>query len=516
MRDFLREYTGGADDLAAFYARAPRDLWTAPAAARPWRPELVQAIKAFQAARGTMPDFSGNEAVIITGQQPGIFTGPLYTIYKAVTAIVLARKLREQFSEPVVPVFWIGSEDHDFEEACTTHFLTKQHEALTVRYRPEGPVDALPMYRVPLEPSIHEVIDQAASQTNGSEFRDEVAQVLHETLDASDSLADWTARLLIRLFAETPLVFFTPHLPEARAITAEIIAKEIREPLETTALLNEAALRLERIGFQPQVVKGHTECCFFFEIDDRRRKVVYEKGAFFIPEADQTVSTDEMLGALEHDPARFSPNVALRCIVQQHLFPAASYVAGPGELGYWAQLKEVFERFDLPMPVVYPRVQCALTTIKLNKLLKKFGLTIGELEQDEDALLETAMRKTAANPGFAFEREKRQALEGLLGELTAGLEKDAPTAAAMAKSLSSDVGAKLDRIERAILASDHTKNDTTRRQLRRLRNTLAPNRKPQERVYNVFSYLFEQGWGLIPRLIDEIDVESFEMTEVEL
>ena len=516
MRDFLAEYTARSEDLCAFYAKSHRELHDSPPATRDWDAGLVRDIQTFHSARGHAADFAGNEAVVITGQQPGIFTGPLYTIYKAVTTIVLARRLEERTGVATVPVFWIGSEDHDFDEACTTYFLGKNHEPFPIRYRPSDPVDDLPMYKVALDGSLHAGIDEAAANTGGSEFRDEVAALLHETLDASDSLADWTTRLLMRLFKDTSLVFFAPHLPAARRLAAEIIEKEIRDPLATTALLNEAGRALERLDFAPQVVKKDTECCFFIEDGDRRKKVIYEKGRFITPDDDRQYSEAELIEGLGASPERFSPNVALRCIVQQHLFPAAAYVAGPSELAYWAQLKGVFERYALPMPAVYPRARGAFTTIKLNKLLRKLGLSVGDLDRHEDSLLETALRTTSKNPGYEFERAQRGELETALARLAAGLEKDAPTAAAMAKSLADDVGSKLDRIERAILSSDDTKTDATRKQLRRVCNSLAPMRKPQERVYTIFSFLFEHGWGLVPRLIEELDIESFEVTEIEL
>lgn len=516
MREFLSEYAAGSEDLLGFYGPSLESLRETPPAARNWDSQLVAAMKSFQSERGGNSRFTGSEAVIITGQQPGIFTGPLYTIYKAITAIVLAKRLEDRFGVATVPVFWVGSEDHDFDEACTAYFLTKTHEPLPIRYTPSTPVDDLPMYQVPVEDCLHASIDEAAANTSGSEFREEVAAMLHETLDASDSLADWTARSLMRLFAETPLVFFAPHLPEARRLASPILEREIHDPLTSTATLNKAGRELERLGFAPQVVKGANECSFFLETGGERRKVVFEKDRFVTPGDECTFSAEELLEILDRTPERFSPNVALRCVVQQHLFPAAAYIAGPGELAYWAQLKGIFERHEQPMPVVYPRASCALTSIKLNKLLRKLNLTVGDLVQHEDNLLHTAARSTSTNPAYTFEREQRGALEAALSRLAEGLEKDAPTAAAMARSLVDDVGTKLDRIERAILASDGVKNEATRKQLQRLCNSLAPNRKPQERVYTIFSYLFEHGWDLIPRLLEELDIDSFQMTEVEL
>ena len=516
MAELSVEYTRDAPELMAFFEKPARALFDAAPEVAAWDKNLTSALATYQETIGSGGTFKGNEAVIITGQQPAIFTGPLYTIYKAVTAILLARKLEERFDKPCVPVFWVGSEDHDFEEARTAHFLTKNHGPLSLRYTPSADVEGLPMYRVPLEESLRGFIDQATEESIGGAFRDETKNFLHETLAASNSLAEWTTRVLAGLFRDTPLVFFSPDLPAARAAGAAIIAREIAEPLRSTALLNEAGNRLSRIGFPPQVTKGETECNFFLEVGVQRRKVLFEKKQFVIPEEELTYTGDEMQALLKESPERFSPNVALRCIVQQHLFPVAAYVAGPGELAYWAQLKPVFAHFDQPMPIVYPRAQCALTTIKLNKIRTKLGLDLDHLFEQPDALFERVLRNASNNPAYTFVSDERKKIETALQELAEGVRPHDKTAASMAEGLLKETLPKLDRIEKTILQADASKSDAARKQLERLCNSLAPLRKPQERVYTIISFLFEHGHDLIGRLLEETNVESFEMNEIEL
>lgn len=514
MRQHLSEYVADAKDLGAFYARPPKALFDSPPVARAWDPKLVEGIREYQRAIGATATFEGNEAVIVTGQQPGLFTGPLYAIYKAATAIRVAEKLTRGQGVPCVPVYWVGSEDHDFEEACPSYFLTKSHNILSLRYAPSSDIDSLPMNRVPVEASLHEFIDQAARETPGAEFRGAVAEFLHESLDASTCLADWTARLLARLFRETPLVFFAPHIPEARRASTAILRREIEKPLHSTGLLNEAGRQLESLGFPPQVTKGSTECNFFLEVEGKRSKVVFEKGKFRIGDAE--FSVEEVLALLDGAPERFSPNVALRCIVQQHLFPAAAYVAGPGELAYWAQLKPLFEHFGETMPVVYPRAKAVLTTIKLYKLLAKLGVSLEDIADRKMKVLEKALRSTSRDPAYLLLNTERDTIEAALRELSDGLQAHNKNAAAMAAGLGKDMAAKLDRIERSILDGDKAKRNAVEKQIERLQNTLMPLGKPQERVFNVFSYLFEHGWELVPRIVRELDVESFAMNAIEL
>ena len=517
MRDFLTEYMSCANDLAPFYAAPLRSLFETPPLNRTWDPAVVEAIREDQRRLGGNGAFNGDEAVVVTGQQTGLFTGPLYTIYKAVTAVRLAALIRERTGTACVPVFWVGGDDHDFDEVKTAHFLSKSAEPFSIEYAPEADVDHMPMHRVPLEaPFLHAAIDRAVAETRGSEFRNEIAAFLHNSLDDSVSFSDWFGRILARLFRDTGLIVFSPDLAAARAAAVPVLEQEIRHPLASTALLNGAGAQLERIGFGQQVVKGDTEANFFLEVNGRRRKILFEEDRYVLPEEDAVYSKDDLLTLLNDEPGRFSPNVALRCVVQQHLFPAAAYVAGPGELAYWAQLKPVFDHFDLPMPIVYPRARCVLTRVKLSRLMRQFGFTPDELTGPQDALVDRALETASDNPGRAALATHRAVLEGDLAALEVDLASHDATAGDMVRELAARTVAELDRINRVLARRDETQVAATQKQVARLCAVLAPWRKPQERVYTVFSFLFEQGWGLIGRLLNELDIESFSMNEVEL
>lgn len=511
MTDIATDYIQESEALLRFYAGRPGALFEQPAEPMAWDPTLVESLRAYQKGIGSNSSFEGDEPVIVTGQQPGMLTGPLYTIYKAVTTVKLAASLSQKHGTRYVPVFWVGSEDHDFEEASITHVLSKLHEPVTLRYQPGANVAGLPMYRVPLEPSLKHLIDRAADAAAGSEHRDEVQTFLHESLDASSSLADWSVRILARLFRDTPLVLFTPELPVARSLAIPVLETSIAQPLEDTRILNDTGARLAAMGYEVQVVKDSNSCNFFLEVDGKRCKVAYEDGHFTVPEANQEFSESELLSVLRSEPERFSPNVALRCVVQQQLFPAAAYVAGPGEIAYWAQLKPVFKHFGKQMPVVYPRARAVITDLKLNKLLRKHGLTIDDLYQDSDALLERSLAAGASGAVVQRFRSHRTEIEGALERL----ERDM-NMGDMTGQLRERIGLELDRYERGLLRADESALQATTQQLNRLCNSLAPGRKPQERFYTVFSFLFRQGWELIDRLMNDLDIVEFSMNEVEL
>lgn len=511
MKDIAADYIQNSEALLRFYAGPPRSLFERPAKPAAWDPALVDALREYQAKLGNGARFDGNEPVIVTGQQPGLLTGPVYTIYKAVTAIKLAEALSKNHDVRHVPLFWVGSEDHDFEEASVSHILSKQHEPVTLRYQPGADVAGLPMYRVPLEPSLGHIIDRAADAAAGSEHRDEVRAFLHDSLNASRSLADWFCRILARLFQGTPLILFSPDLPVARALAIPIMETAIARPLEDTRIVNNTGDRLAALGYEVQVVKNEKACNFFLEVEGKRQNVIFDDGRFTVPGSNLEFTPSELHAVLRTEPERFSPNVALRCVVQQQLFPAAAYVAGPGEIAYWAQLKPLFQHFGKPMPVVYPRARAVITDLKLNKLLRKHGLSMGDLFQDNDALLEQSLAAGSAGAVVERFRGHRREVEGALERLQRDMNMGDMTG-----QLRERIAHELDRYERGLLRADESALQTTAQQLNRLCNSLAPFRKPQERLYTVFSFLFREGWRLVDRLIDELDIQSFSMNEVEL
>lgn len=517
MRDLFYEYVADHPDLRVFFCRHARALFEEPPTPAPWDPALVEELRAYQERLGGPVEFTGQEAAVVTGQQPALFIGPLYTVYKAITAIRIAEKMETLHRVPCVPVFWTASDDHDFAEACVAHFLTKTHEPLAIEYRPTQPVEGMPLYRVPLETSLHAMIDQAAAAAPGSEFKADIAQFLHDSLDVSDSFADWSARCLKRIFHGTRLVVFSPHLSAARAAACPVMEQEIRSPLAGTNLVNETGARLAGLGFTPQIVKGSAECGFFLEMGGKRRKVLFQDARYRIPQEDLTCTVDEMLTFLQTAPERFSPNAALRCVVQQHLFPVAAYIAGPAEAAYWLQLRPLFDHFGLPMPVVYPRAQASLTTMKLKKLLDKLGFRLDDLMAVEPSeLVEQALRRAARNPAYDVLASRRDSVEAPIKTLRDDLMVHDRTAGDMAERLVRETAESLDRIERALLRMDKVQAEAIEKQVARLCHTLAPWRKPQERVYTIFSFLFQHGWDLVPRLLKTLDVESFSMNEVEL
>ncbi len=519
MPSLIDDYIAGESKLLRHYAASPKDVFTHAIPPRPWDPTLTEELTAYQAYLGAPKAVNGDAGVFITGQQPGIFTGPLYTIYKAITAIQLAEQATAMTGKPFVPIYWVGGDDHDFEEISRVHLLNKQHTPISLALDAAPDQPPLSIFRLPVSHDLHTLVERAATEAPGSEFSNEIREFLHDTVEDSGNLSEWHARIMARLFRDTPLLIFTPELDAARRVAIPIFEREIRTPLESTAQLNGGGALLEESGYGAQVVKDDTSCNFFIEHKQMRCRVRYVDGQFVVPETGERFDQEAMLAWLHRSPEAFTANVALRCVVQQTLFPTRAYIAGPGELAYWGQLKGVFAHFDQSMPVVYPRMRAVLTTLKTNKLLSKYKLTPFDLNAPLNDLEEAALRCGAQDPSLALFDARRSAigesLRGLESDLD-GLGKKGRGASDLARQFSAQVTQSMEHLERNLLRADETRTATVRNQITRLSTELAPERKPQERYYTLFSWLFQYGWDLIPTLHERLDLENMGVQEVEL
>jgi bacillithiol biosynthesis cysteine-adding enzyme BshC len=524
MSRLFEDYIAGKPEVRALFGPEPESLNARAPAGRPWDGPLAEALQALQLKLGLQREFRGDEAVIVTGQQPGLFLGPMYTLYKAVTAVALARRMRERHGIACVPVFWVASEDHDFDEVRWFAYTDAHGQLVREFYTPRDaqgePVDiaGLPMHKVPVDGELFRFVDRLAARGTASDQSAEVTALLRDTLSQAASVSNWFARLMAALFKDTDLVIFAPHMRTARVAAAPVIRREIEAPLASTALLAKSAKRLESLGYAPPILKAASACNFFLNVNGRRRKVVFEKGRFMLPEEDcHILAQEEMLALLDAAPERFSPNVALRPVVQQVLFPAAAYVAGPGEIAYWAQLKPVFDHHGITMPAVWPRARALMITPKERRKLAAGGLTVEDLALPEEMLLNRALDTEAPAPLTGALEQHRVTVDSQLAALIQELAGAAtgPNAVALAEEMRRQAARGFERIAGNLLRGDARRVEDARKRLAVLRNRLAPFGKPQERVLSPFNYLLSQGLGFVDRLLNELDPEDWRVREIE-
>jgi bacillithiol biosynthesis cysteine-adding enzyme BshC len=484
VREVDERFSRSARDRAASFLRAPSD-----AAAR--------NLERFREQGGYF---------VTTGQQPGLFSGPLYSLYKALTAVKLAEALESLLGKPVLPVFWVASEDHDWEEADHTFLLDQSNEILTFRLPPQDGPPGRPLHRIPVKDGIDEVRERFIETLPDSDFSDYLFKLIRDAYAPGVTLSEGFHSILAGLLSDLPLVFIDAAHPGLKEASLPTLFQELDGAAEHEALLHRVASHLEMDGYPVQAPILDQGVNLFLEGPQGRDRLYRDGDGFRLKRSDLTLSRPELQHRVQDDPSILSPNVLLRPVVESSLLPTLSYVAGPGELAYFAQIKEFFHCHGVRMPVIFPRFSAALVEAKVEKVLDKFHLAVEGLNRPHHELAAEIAREDL--PG-----EVRQALgeiRGALGQGTTALTRAAravdPTLKGPITQARNAAFSAFDDAERKILQAVKRQNEIALGQLEKAQQNLFPLGKPQERVLNPFHYLSRYGTGLIPALLDEFHV----------
>ncbi len=460
-------------------------------------PQLLAVIQRQNAALPPSPARAAHVAllgqpgtvVVVTGQQAGLFLGPLYTLYKAATAIAAARQLTAETGVACVPLFWLQTEDHDFAEIDHVFVPQTGAEPHKIALAPSAP-SRVPVAHRHLGPDVLDALDALALQLAGLPHADEVLALLRAAYMPGVTVTAAFAQTLAALFADAGLVFLDPRDPAFAPLAAPLHRRCLLAAAPLAALLEAQADRLRAGGFAPQVhIRPGAPLSFVAPdaVDGPR----YRLDPHANPETwslvghpqHATVTTPQVLDWLAHEPLRLSTSALSRPLLQDLLLPTAGYVGGPGEMAYFAQLSPLYADFGLTLPLVIHRDRFVLLDARTRQFLDTHGLTTTDLTAPRDDVL----RQLAAH-GPGTPPDVRLAamlaaldLDGLTAELTA-LDPNLAKAAARTRETVADALAKLlDKHAKALAQRDQA----TVERLDRARLWLAPGGTPQERVYGM-------------------------------
>jgi uncharacterized protein YllA (UPF0747 family) len=423
---------------------------------------------------------SGEVLVVTTGQQPGLFTGPLYTIYKALSAAALARCLEAERKIPVVPVFWVAGDDHDFAEANHASVLNAAGEVVRIVLR-ERPADApmLPLFREPCGPEITVALEQLRTALPETEFKADVLKWIEASYRPESNLADACAEALNRLLGPRGIAVFRAHDPAAKRAAAPFLlgALDVTLPDGLSPVLVEGSAGRDRL---------HTE---------GDAPVTRRSGERFTREALQRIAAES--------PERLSPNVLLRPVIEAALFPTVAYAAGPGELDYLPQSAPLYAHLGVTPQTPVPRWSGFLLESRVEKVLERYGLTPADFVGPPGAL-EARLAREAVPPEIADTLVRLRAELDLHYErLATEIARLDPTLERTVQSARNAALAGTHDVEKKLVASLKRANETLAGQLARARAALAAEGKPQERVLTAASFLVRYG----PGLVDAIEAE---------
>lgn len=456
---------------------------------------------------------SPNTFVVIGGQQPGLLTGPLYTVYKAISVIKLAAELREQFPYEFVPLFWNASDDHDWAEVNHVQLLDNAGRFQRVEYPLEARYAGWPVGEVPLDRSALGVLARVRELLRDRGFAEEVSALLLETAEVSATFGDWFSRLMLTLFGKHGLILVDPTQPEFKRLAIPLFEQAIDVPLLPSQLANETGDLLEARGYPRQLHKDPGLCSFFLRVNGRRETVRYVKGTFQV--GARSYSRVELKALLHESPERFSPNALLRPVMSEFLLPTAAFVGGAGELSYFAQTRRIYEHFDVPMPVPYLRMGCTLIGPSVAKLLAKHGLQPLAL-RDPDRVLTDWVRTHAELASPALWQRLREEVYRPFVEVKERVRAIDPTLETSLEGTLNYMLFRIGRFEKKLVRRLKKGEHTLATQFRRAAETLFPGGDLQERTLNGMGFISRYGLQLMDELVQAVPASYGTHVMVEL
>lgn len=447
-----------------------------------------------------------NAAAVVTGQQVGIFAGPLYTILKAITTIQLARQLSDESGRAVVPVFWLGVEDHDFEEVASVHLLRRNEpEALRYGEAPDGPPG--PVGRLRMSSEIDRLVNQIDEILPPTDFKPEVMRVLRETYRSGETFGDAFARLLRELLPDSGLVLLSSDDARLKRLVAPLYRREIADPQALSAAVGGVSTQLaERYHQQVHV----TPTNLFLLDGDGRYPIDLEGDRFRLRGIDRAFSADELLKMLDDHPERFSPNVVLRPLTQDTLLPTATYVGGPGEISYFAQYRAAYEWAGVPMPLIYPRASVTLVESKVEKVLEKYNLDVPDFEDDVDRLFQRVVVDAMDVDLDRLFQDASQPLHESVNTVKQSLEALDPTLGKAAEATRSALMGEFEKLKGKAVRLEKKNKEVIRNQLAKAHANLYPNGILQERALSLVYFLNKYGLSLTDELAASLSTDTSE------
>jgi len=524
------DFLAYSPSVQPFYPHSPHfSEWSKAEASSlkydPARRQLVTAIlerqnKSWDASPQTFANLDRlrkGAAAIVTGQQVGLFGGPMFAIYKALTAVKLAEEATASGIE-AVPVFWLATSDHDLAEVNHVSIPRPDGELRTLTTSSLG-IEGAPVSDVRLGDEILPVVEEAVSLLGDSE----ASQFLRESYRPGETLGSAFARLYTRLFGEWGVILLDAADADLHRIAAPIYKGAIERSEDLDAALLSRGQALEKAGYYQQVkVTPSSVLLFGMRAGVRapiHRRETFDKTREFVigsdPEAEK-LSSAELLDRIASGPESFSPNVLLRPVVQDYLLPTLSYTGGAAEAAYFAQVGAVYEKILGRVTPIVPRFSATLVEPKVQRWLRQYEITVPDTFRGPEALRQAlASRTLPAGLQAAFERANKAVEESFSG-LQEALAKLDPTLVEASQTGGSKVRYQLDRLRERAMAAELRRSEVVSRHAEALSQALYPENALQERGVGGIYFVARHGAELFRNIHDTMRTDCHDHQILEL
>jgi bacillithiol biosynthesis cysteine-adding enzyme BshC len=502
-------------DVSAFYSADPSNAEGAVARrlkyldGRVYDRDKVAAILFRHAERHRAPEAvrasiaklrEQGASAVIAGQQPGLFGGPLYSALKAIGVVKWAKRLEERFrGRAFVPMFWLSSEDHDWAEIDHASLLDAANQPREWRFRPEGAYERTPAYLPKIGDGFSSFISDVCASLLKNDFVADSKALIERCYEPDATFATAFGRLMTEWFGSRGLVVFDSSDAEAKRLGASIFEAELSQSATSDVIA--ATARLEHAGFKPQLAEAVGEFNLFLIDGGKRDKIVAGGGGFALKSSGRKIPQAEMTTLLAERPESFSPNVVLRPLYQDTLFPVALFLGGPHEIAYFAQVAAAYSHHGMEAPVITPRPSATLLDGRSAKLADELGVDVSSVIVDgADSLTAAALsRLLPAHLEAKYAEFARSNLDSL-----SSLKRDVvavdPTLASPMESLEAALLGHVKAIEKKVMQAYRRKNQQIVGKVSHLRSFLIPSGALQERTLSLLSFTARFGPDVVDKL----------------
>jgi bacillithiol biosynthesis cysteine-adding enzyme BshC len=518
VKRLAADYAFNFSSLAPFFAGDPSDAaaWrSAIARTQAYerrRSDVASLLRSQQSRRAAPPEAvaaverltDARTVAVLTGQQAGLFGGPTFTLLKALTALKLAEQVSRDHGVPTVAIFWIDAEDHDWDEVRSCTVLDDQDTPRSVELPARPGADAVAVAEIRLDASIANAIDALERILPATEFRGSLVADLRQAYAVGRGMTEAFGCWLERVLGNRGLIVFDASDPASKPLVSQLFTRELSAPGQTAKLAATAGADLEAHGYHVQV-QSQVDGLALFRLDGSRRPIRREDGQFVVGETRYPAAV--LIQEAAERPALFSPNVLLRPVVQDVIFPTICYVAGPNELAYLGQLRGVYEHFGVPMPLMYPRAGATLIDRPAARFLTRYNLPLEALQAQDDRALNELLKAEIPRAVEESIADAAAAVESAMTRVIQALPGLDPTLEGAARSTLSRMQHDLESLHGKTIQAAKRRNETLRRQFLHARALAFPNGQAQERAIGFVSFLNQYGPALIERLNTDLPID---------
>lgn len=446
---------------------------------------------------------------VVSGQQAGLFTGPLYTVYKALSAVKLAGCLRQRGTK-AVPVFWIASEDHDFAEVARAEFIGRDCQLKQIDVKTDVHREGQPVGHVVLDQSIEQVIDQLFELSPNSEFAADMKALVQKCWQPGRGYAEAFATMMTSLLGRHGLVFLNPLDIELKRLAAPLYSAAAQRAPEIATAVEQRSRELEAAGYHAQVLATANSFPLFLHDDSGARHALTrnDDGKYHTKEAKTEYTADELAAMALETPERFSPNVTLRAVVQDYLLPTIAYYGGAAEIAYFAQTAEVYRVLDRPATPILPRSSLTMIERHTGRVLERYGLSLEDFFEGLEPVIKRVVEEHLGAGTARRFTDAEQNVNGELDRLRDELKAVDPTLATALDTGRKKINYQLEGLRTRFIRAQIARDEAAHRQLQRAFDQLYPNKDLQERHINVTSLLTRHGTYVIEWIFNAINLGS--------